>query len=285
MRPRPMMRPKRACRWAALLLAGGLGGGLSYWHWVGGPAGVPLSYEQRSNPKGTKSKVLLADGTTVWLNVDSKLWFPTAFNGPRREVYLEGEAFFDVKRNEQQPFIIHLGGNQVRVLGTSFNVKAYGDDAQVETAVVTGCVAFIGSAARAAARPDTVFVVPNQKVVLQKTTGELRTETVDAHDYGAWNQRSLVFAGTPLTEVARTLARNYNVTVRFANKDLRTCRLTGRFRNQSLAEVVRLVDLTGAFDFELHGSTLTIGGAGCGPATTDSTAPESPTPPASASAN
>lgn len=248
----------------ALLATAGL---FSYQSYQGRLAGTsaPNGYEERANPRGTKSKVLLADGTAVWLNADSHLWFPTAFAGSRREVYLDGEAFFDVKRNERMPFIIHVGDNQVRVLGTSFNVKAYRDDEAVETAVVTGRVAFIRAASPAtlAAGRDTIYVVPDEKVVYSKASHELRVEQVNRQDYAAWNQRSLIFQSTPLGEVAKTLARQYNVTVRFEDEKLRNCRLTGRFRDQTLPEVLRLVEMTGAFSFELRGNTLTVKGSGC----------------------
>ena len=262
--PRPWWRRTWAAAASVALLS--TAGVFSYRHQqaqLGGP-NAPYSYEERANPRGTKSKVLLADGTAVWLNADSHLWFPAAFTGTRREVYLDGEAFFDVKRNEQMPFVIHLGANQVRVLGTSFNVKAYRDDEAVETAVVTGRVAFIRAASPAAtAERDTVYVVPDEKVVYSKASHELRIEQVNSQDYAAWNQRSLIFQNTPLGEVAKTLARQYNVTVRFEDEKLRNCRLTGRFRDQSLREVLRLVEMTRAFTFDLTGGTLTIKGTGC----------------------
>ncbi|MBT2558603.1 DUF4974 domain-containing protein [Hymenobacter sp. ISL-91] len=264
----PAVAPSRWRRvWlAAASVAGLLAGGAAYQHYQASPAATgAISYEERTNPRGTKSEVLLPDGTSVWLNADSRLRFPTAFRGARREVYLEGEAFFDVKRNEQMPFIIHVGPNQVRVLGTSFNVKAYQEDEAVETAVVTGRVAFIRAAAPAApaATLDTVYVVPDQKVVYSKTSRELRVEQVNGRDYAAWNRRLLVFEAAPLAEVAKTLERQYNVQVRFADERLRNCRLTGRFKDQSLPEVLRLIEMTRAFNFELRNQMLTIKGAGC----------------------
>lgn len=262
--PRPWWRRTwAAAASVALLATAGLFSYHSYQAQLAGTS-APYGYEERANPRGTKSKVLLADGTAVWLNADSHLWFPTAFAGPRREVYLDGEAFFDVKRNERMPFIIHVGANQVRVLGTSFNVKAYRDDEAVETAVVTGRVAFIRAASPAAtAERDTIYVVPDEKVVYSKASHELRIEQVDRQDYAAWNQRSLIFQSTPLDEVAKTLARQYNVTVRFEDERLRNCRLTGRFRDQTLREVLRLVEMTKAFSFDLSGNTLTVRGTGC----------------------
>ncbi|WP_167856843.1 FecR family protein [Hymenobacter aquaticus] len=270
----------RPARWRRLWLAAAsvavlaTGGTVAYRQYLAQPSGLaPLSYEERTNPRGTKSKVLLADGTAVWLNADSRLSFPATFSGARREVYLEGEAFFDVKRNEQMPFIIHVGTHEVRVLGTSFNVKAYKEDDAVETAVVTGRVAFIRAALPAAAARDTIYVVPDQKVVYSKASHELRVEQVNGRDYASWNQRSLIFQATPLAEVAKTLERQYNVTVRFEDERLRNCRLTGRFKDQSLREVLRLIEMTRAFDFELQNSTLLIKGLGCDAETPESLKP------------
>ncbi|MCR6718728.1 MAG: FecR family protein [Chitinophagaceae bacterium] len=98
---------------------------------------------QKLNAKGVKSTIALADGSKVWLNADSKIQYPARFTGNTREVFLNGEAFFDIEKNPEKPFIIHLTNGTIRVLGTSFNVKAYDGETIVETSVATGKVAFI----------------------------------------------------------------------------------------------------------------------------------------------
>lgn len=259
--PEPWWRPRLAASVAALLVAGGAATG--YWgyrHYNQGTF-VPLAFTEKATARGATAKVLLTDGTAVWLNADSHLWFPSSFKEPRREVYLQGEAFFEVAHNPQQPFVIHLGREQVRVLGTSFNVKAYAEDDMVETAVVTGRVAFIHNAAASA--PDTMYAVPNQRVVYSKTSETLRREEVNSQDYATWSRGGLVFQSTPLADVARTLERHFNVRVQFANEQLRNCRLTGRFRNQTLQEVISILSLTGTFGFELTDNQLLITGPGC----------------------
>lgn len=276
MKPAPVAspawwRPRIAAAAATLLLAGSAAAGYWSYHHSKQDDGIPLAFEETVTARGATSKVLLADGTAVWLNADSHLWFPSSFRGPQREVYLDGEAFFEVKPNRHHPFVIHAGREQVRVLGTSFNVKAYHDDETIETAVVTGRVAFIRNAAGRATPQDTVMAIPNQRVVYSKKTAGLRRETINSQDYAAWNRGGFVFQGTSLADVARTLERHYDVQVQFANDHLRTCRLTGRFRDQSLREVVSILSLTGTFGFELTDNQLLITGPGCGPEPVSST--------------
>ena len=112
---------------------------------------------QKQNAKGVKSTIELADGSKIWLNADSKVQYPALFNGSTREVYLNGEAFFDIAKNPSKPFIIHLSNGTVRVLGTSFNIKAYDNEPVVETSVATGKVAFIPKL-KNNQRADTVFL-------------------------------------------------------------------------------------------------------------------------------
>ncbi|GGG40590.1 FecR family protein [Hymenobacter glacieicola] len=264
--PAPWWRTRVAATLAALAVAGGA----AFWAFQRptSEAIIPLSFEEKTTTRGASAKVLLADGTAVWLNADSHLWFPKSFRGVQREVYLEGEAFFEVTPNKRQPFVIHLGAEQVRVLGTSFNVKAYQEDETMETAVVTGRVAFIRSGAEDATSADTLYVTPDQRAVYSKSTAALRRETINSQDYATWSRGGFVFQSTSLTEVARTLERHYNVKVQLANERLRHCRLTGRFRDQTLREVVSVLSLTGSFGFELTNDQLLITGPGCEPTST-----------------
>ncbi|UOQ75458.1 DUF4974 domain-containing protein [Hymenobacter sp. 5516J-16] len=264
----PWWRTRAAAALAALVVAGGAV--FSYWSFQRATpeTGIPLAFEEKTTARGASAKVLLADGTAVWLNADSHLWFPKSFEGAQREVYLEGEAFFEVTPNKRQPFVIHLGAEQVRVLGTSFNVKAYQEDETMETAVVTGRVAFIRSGAEDATSSDTLYITPDQRAVYSKSTAALRRETINSQDYAAWSRGGFVFQSTSLAEVARTLERHYDVKVQFANEQLRHCRLTGRFRDQTLREVVSVLALTGSFGFELTDDQLLITGPGCEPTLT-----------------
>ena len=260
--PAPWWRTRAAAALAGLALAGGAAGYgfLAYRQANGEP---PLTYEQRTTPRGATAKVLLADGTAVWLNADTHLWYPTKFSGRHRDVYLQGEAFFEVAPNRQHSFVVHVGREQVRVTGTSFNVQAYPEEPTVETAVVTGRVAFIRAENGRAKAQDTLYVVPNQRAVFTKQTASMHRELGESRDFRAWNDGELVFQETPLDEVARVLARQYAVNVDLENKQLAQCRLTGRFKNQTLREVVGLLSMTGTFGFELTNDRLLLTGPGC----------------------
>ena len=255
-------RSRAAAAIAAIALTGAdIGYGiLEYRQAKGEP---PLTYQQRTTPRGAMAKVLLADGTAVWLNADTHLWYPTKFSGRHRDVYLQGEAFFEVTPDQRHAFVVHVGREQVRVLGTSFNVQAYPEEPTVETAVVTGRVAFIRAEAGRPSTQDTLYVIPNQRAVFTKQTASMHREIGESRDFRAWNDGVLVFQETPLDEVARVLARQYAVQVELENKQLARCRLTGRFNNQSLREVVSLLSMTGTFGFELTNEHLLLTGPGC----------------------
>ncbi|MCA8833067.1 FecR domain-containing protein [Hymenobacter pini] len=259
----PWWRSRMAAAVAGMgLLAGGIYYGV--YPRLRNEAGAPLAYAEQAVAQGATTKVLLADGTTVWLNADSRLWYPKKFTSQQREVSLQGEAFFEVAHDRQHPFVLHVGQQQVRVLGTSFNVKAYPNEPTVETAVVTGRVAFIRAAGSGGATSrDTLYVTPNQRVVFNRQTAAMQEEATDSREAMAWRQGELVFRQTPLDEVARTLARRYNVPVQLANDQLRHCQLTGSFRNQPLREVVSLLSMTGTFNYTLTDKQLTITGNGC----------------------
>jgi ferric-dicitrate binding protein FerR (iron transport regulator) len=235
---------------------------LGWWLYPLGVSAPVLA--QQVTPKGARSEVRLPDGSIVWLNADSRLEYPRAFDGNTREVTLVGEAFFDVVKNPSKPFIIKLQTGTIRVLGTSFNVKAYPGDSIVETTVVTGKVAFIPNpTTRQTQASDTLFVLPNHKVVQDlQAKIVLDKPTVAALNH-AWMQDKLVFMDTPLSEVARTLERRYGIAVVLEREALSRCPLTATFEGQSLKEVMELIAMTKQFDYQLANNQFIIKGKGC----------------------
>jgi len=221
----------------------------------------------KQNGVGKRSLITLPDGSRVWLNADSRLEFPEKFDGPLREVRLVGEAFFDVTNNPKQPFVIRLATASIRVLGTSFNVRAYPDDPTVRTTVVTGRVAFVpnrdASQATAATLADTTFILPNHHVVQQVKTLTVAEAPVIAQKETAWKENRLVFDQTPMSEVARTLERWYGLHVVLDQPDLANCPLTATFENQSIQDVMDLIGRTGQFQYTLTNNDLVIRGRAC----------------------
>ncbi len=244
--------------------------GWTKWH----VATDALPVVEQINPKGTRSQIHLADGSTVWLNADSHLSYSKTFTGKLREVSLEGEAFFTVTHNSKQPFVVRLKTGSVRVLGTSFNIRAYAGDSTIETSVVTGRVAFIPKPKAGSQRllnrkqsnppvSDTLFLLPNSKAIQSLTRQSVVARPTVAANQIAWTESKLVFRNTPMGEVAKTLERWYGTPVRLEGESLRQCPLTGTFQNQSLRQVMDLIAMTNRFHYDLTASQLTIKGTGC----------------------
>lgn len=163
-------------------------------------------------------KLLLADGTEVWLNATSKLRFPFNFSGDKREVYLDGEAFFQVTKNDSKPFIVHTEQTDIEVLGTSFNVNAYNDDV-TRTSLVSGAIV-------ARADGKEVRLRPGQEAVYKGDQG-YNVHAFDESEVLAWMKGVYVFHNTSLLEIAEVLERWYGVKVVFDNKALAGKKFTG----------------------------------------------------------
>ena len=202
-------------------------------------AALPLtSFEKKQNSKGIKSTIQLADGSKVWLNADSRIQYPEVFEGGTREVYLNGEAFFEVAKNPSRPFIIHLANGTVRVLGTSFNIRAYDNEKVVETSVATGKVAFIPKYKNVAKKADTVFLTPNNKVRYQFNAEKIAVLPTLALNDKAWTEGKMIFKAMRLQEIAIELERNFGKKVVFLDEDTKNYILTGSFQNNTLEEVM-----------------------------------------------
>jgi len=215
---------------------------------------------ERQNGKATRAMIELADGSKIWLNADSKLSYPEVFENNSREVYLTGEAFFDIAANPKKPFIVHFKSGSVHVLGTSFNVRAYENEA-VQTSVKTGKVAFI-PAAPEGQKPDTIYITPDEKVTYRpspvKDDEDLVKEITSAEDDKAWTEGRLVFRDETLENIAYELERTFGKKVTFENDAPRYFRLTGAFQNNSLQDIMYYLARSKAFHYTITDSTLLI---------------------------
>lgn len=178
-------------------------------------------------------KIVLPDGTTVWLNFDSKIRYAAQHD---REVWLEGEGYFEVAPQQGKPFLVHAGTLDVNVLGTSFNVDAYTPLETVTVTVASGKVAVgSGEAAR-------TTLAANQQAVYQAADGKIETSEIVAADFSAWRQGQLVFKKATFSSIARRLERRYNVQIRFAGDHIANALLTARFdENVPLKDLLRML--------------------------------------------
>lgn len=188
-----------------------------------------------TTPVGVSHPVIyLADGTVVWLEPKSTLEYPDTFNGNLREVRLVGEAFFDVARNEGKPFVIHSPNFSVRVLGTSFHVKAYPDDEVQEVEVVTGQV--IVSVQEPSGRKITEVVLkPNQKAIYTKKDSSLVEGIASEEVIRSSSVKSkLAFNEVSLEDIVRVLSAVHEVNISLAREDMKGCIITADLTNEPL---------------------------------------------------
>ncbi|TWW01312.1 FecR family protein [Chitinophaga pinensis] len=216
---------------------------------------------ERQNGKATRASIELADGSKIWLNAESKLSYPEVFDGNTREVYLTGEAFFDIAPNPKKPFIVHFNAGSVHVLGTSFNVRAYENEA-VQTSVRTGKVAFIPNRKQGEI-PDTIFITPDEKVTLQTTVADTKSngivkEITSSEEDKAWTEGRLIFRDETLEDIASELERTFGKKVTFGNDAPRYYRLTGAFQDNSLQDIMYYLARSKAFHYTITDSTLLI---------------------------
>lgn len=210
--------------------------------------------KQYATKPGEHAKIMLSDGTKIWLNAGSRLKYPAKFKGDTREVYLTGEAFFDVAKDKKHPFIIHTDKMDTKVLGTSFNIQAYPDNATQEVSVLTGRVNV-----KSTVTEENVYVTPGQKVVFKSKSNKLQAFTdIPLNSISLWRKNIIVFEDAPLPEVIATINRKYNVTIEIGNKNLNNLKISAYFKELPVEQVVALVCNIINADYKLESGTYII---------------------------
>lgn len=203
---------------------------------------------------GEHAKLILSDGTQIWLNAGSRLKYPKEFKGDTREVYLTGEAFFDVAKDKKHPFIIHTDKMDTKVLGTSFNVQAYPDQRTQEVSVMTGRVNV-----KSTVTEENVYVTPGQKVVFKSKNNKLQAfKDVPVNTISLWRKNIIVFEDTPMPEVIATINRNYNVAIEIKNKNLNALKINAYFKELPVDQVVALVCNIVNAEYKVEGGVYKI---------------------------
>ena len=207
---------------AAFLLIPIIGLGILYW--VSQSNQSADQYTETIAPRGQKSQIVLADGTKVWLNSDTKIKYPGNFSKNQRDVYLDGEAFFEVSKNDHQPFVVHTSGVNVKVLGTKFNVKAYSDENQIETSLFEGKVNLLIN--NSSDKTIEKEVKPGQSFVYLKTDRQLVLNHFPQDEINGWKKNQLIFKDDTFGKLVRKIERWYNVELGYDEKLFNDRRLT-----------------------------------------------------------
>jgi transmembrane sensor len=210
-----------------------------------------IQYNTISTPKGGEYRVVLPDGTQVWLNAESSLKFPTAFVGKKRAVELIGEAYFEVAKNRKMPFNVSTKGVIIEVLGTHFNVNAYNDEATIKTTLLEGSVKLHSGAGQ-------VMLVPGQQSSFDKQTGSTAVMKVDTEEAIAWKNGNFTFASEDVQSTLRKVSRWYNVDIVYQQNVPKKAIWGTVSKFDNVSEVLKMIELTGVAHFEISGRRITV---------------------------
>ena len=215
---------------------------------------VKEEYNKLVTPIGGEYRLTLSDGTKVFLNAASELKYPVEFMGDRRVVDLDGEAYFEVHKDNQRPFVVRTKGAEVCVLGTSFNVNTYGDDGRIYTTLVNGSVRVLS-----VKNGQEKVLTPGMQGVMNMQTGQLMVREVDVESYVAWREGRFVFRTMTLDLIMQQLQSWYDFEVFYQNLELKDYEFRGVIkRDMDLDKVLSVIKATTNVDFEVKGKVITI---------------------------
>ena len=218
---------------------------------------------------GERKKIILKDGSTVWLNSGTQLFYANDFEGATREVTLKGEAFFDVTKQKGKPFIVHTDAIDIHVLGTSFNVKAYENENHIETTLYEGAVNVTYKNSQSL---NPIKLVPHQKLIIRKeilpvavTKNSSNTikesfviEKIDSTLTDkqtietAWKYNRLEFNNEPLSEIAIKMERWYNVKIVIEDETLKLTKFYGSFKNETIDQALNALQIASPFKYKIN---------------------------------
>lgn len=236
-----------------------------------------LVYNEIVVPLGAKSQVTLSDGTKVWLNAGSKLRYPVQFGKLNREVYLEGEGFFDVTHNKDKLFLVRTSEITIKVFGTLFNVKSYPDENKVSTTLVKGSVAI---ETRDIKKPLT-YLKPNQTAIFYKTGKPIPSERlpqaketvkqeslqtndlvvapeIDPVPVISWKDKRWIIDSEELGKLAIVLERRYNVKITIEDADIKKYKFSGILTEESFEQVLKIIQLSAPIQFKIDRNHVII---------------------------
>jgi transmembrane sensor len=242
-----------------------------------------VSYQEMTVPFGSRSKISLPDGSQVWLNAGSKLRYNNSFNSGNRLVRMEGECFFTVVKNPDQPFIVQAPGIEIRAIGTQFNVKAYPDEDIIETTIVEGIVqvqtlkktknkrgeiTLLANQCAYFLRQNLDNANQNKKNIVPDLTDEAFERTnsrlvdvkqnVKSEIQTSWKDDRLILEKEKLSTLARKLERKYNVTILFTDEKAKNYVFSGVLINTTLEQTLNIISLTSPIQYSNNENTITI---------------------------
>ncbi|MEQ6121855.1 FecR domain-containing protein [Reichenbachiella sp. MALMAid0571] len=210
-----------------------------------------VSIVERSTERGQRSNLVLRDGTKIKLNAQSFLSYPKNFKKNLREVHVTGEAFFEVTKDEERPFIVHLGDLSLKVLGTSFNIRSYPDENKLKVSLATGKVEVSRDGVVEAS------LTPNMEAVYDRFSNEITVSQFDPRLTLAWKEDIIRFKRANFTEIVNVLEKWYNVDISY-DESMAAKDFTGEFENMALEDILKGMQHTLNFDYKIRGKKVKL---------------------------
>lgn len=213
-----------------------------------------MSYETIV-PHGSQTKIILPDGTEVWLNSGSKLKYDNSYGNKNRTVHLTGEGYFKVKKNANAPFFVYLNRIQVKVLGTVFNARSYVDESTVEVNLLEGKI----DICKDNGVKTIASLLPDENLIFDKKSGEVQSYKVDASRSSLWTTGRLCFVDASLADIAKDLERKFDVHININSKQIKEELFSGSLDlNQQLEKILDYIDVDKKYNKIYNGKTITI---------------------------
>lgn len=210
-------------------------------------------YNTLNIPRGGEYRLKLADGTLVWLNSETTLRYPVLFSQSERRVYLEGEAYFQVAKDAEHPFIVSVDGVDITALGTQFNILTSGKNKPVYTTLVEGSVRVKQE------KGEFCVLNPSEQAVCVNETGAIQVRHVKTSVYTSWKDGYYTFEQQTVENIMKTLARWYDIQVFYQNQEVAQLRFSGRLkRYEDITNLLTMIKLTNDVNFEIKGKTIVI---------------------------
>lgn len=218
---------------------------------------APVGHFTLATSKGEQTNIILPDGSSAWLNVDTRITYSTSYGKKSRELTVSGEAFFNVKKDAAKPFVVHVQNMDVKALGTAFNVKGYDHEAMVQTSLFEGKVDVAINSSEGHFQRQVL--TPGQSLVFSKETDTASLKRFDQETVGAWKDKQLVFENTPFDEVIRNTERWFNVAITYPANQFEGDYLTLRLKKgESLERLFEIIDETIGIRYTTVNQQITI---------------------------
>lgn len=222
------------------------------------PTANDIAYNTLKVPFGKKFVLILSDETYVHLNSGTTLKYPVRFKkGKAREVFLDGEGFFEVAKDEAHPFIVNTNSLNIKVLGTQFNLSAYADDENISTVLVEGEVGFFDTNEQFDVS-EYPRLVPGYMASWRKQDKKIEIEETDTNLYTGWREGKIIFDHMPFREICKKLERNYNVSISNKDKELEEIQFTASFDTETIGQVLEAFSKNYPMKYNINDNKINI---------------------------